>query len=142
MQDSAAIENLVRAAKAAAPIGAIVLIEPVSGTPSYPLKTAEDALAVIERVHHRGGVDNLRLLLDLYHLTVNGDDPDAVLDRRAGMIGHVQIADAPGRNEPGTGRIDFAHYLDKLRTAGYEGYVGLEYKPSTTSAASFDWMAR
>lgn len=142
VQDSAAIENLVRAAKAAAPIGAIVLIEPVSGTPSYPLKTAEDALAVIERVHHRGGVDNLRLLLDLYHLTVNGDDPDAVLDRRAGMIGHVQIADAPGRNEPGTGRIDFAHYLDKLRTAGYEGYVGLEYKPSTTSAASFDWMAR
>ncbi|QIZ34763.1 hydroxypyruvate isomerase family protein [Saccharopolyspora sp. ASAGF58] len=141
-QDDVAAESLVRAAKGTARIGGTVLIEPVSGTPAYPLKTAADALAVIDRGHNQGGVDNLRLLFDLYHLTVNGDDPDAVIDRHARSIGHVQIADAPGRNEPGTGKIDFGHYFDKLDSAGYTGHIGLEYKPSGASADSFGWIKR
>ncbi|MGP4015394.1 hydroxypyruvate isomerase family protein [Saccharopolyspora sp. 5N708] len=141
-QDRVATENLVRAAKGVARIDGIVLIEPVSGMPAYPLKTAADALAVIDRVHNEGGVDNLRLLYDLYHLTVNGDDPDVVLDRHARTIGHVQIADAPGRNEPGTGEIDFEHYFEKLDAVGYTGRIGLEYKPSGASADSFGWIKR
>lgn len=139
-QDDAAAESLIRAAKGTARIGGTVLIEPVSGTPAYPLKTAADALAVIDSVHNEGGVDNLRLLFDLYHLTVNGDDPDAVIDQHARSIGHVQIADAPGRNEPGTGEIDFGHYFDKLDAGGYTGHIGLEYKPSGASADSFGWL--
>ncbi|MEU6269667.1 hydroxypyruvate isomerase family protein [Saccharopolyspora shandongensis] len=141
-QDAVAVESLVRAAKGTERIGGVVLIEPVSGTPAYPLKTAADALAVIDRVHADGGVDNLRLLFDLYHLTVNGDDPNAVIDQHANAIGHVQIADAPGRNEPGTGEIDFEHYFGKLDAAGYTGHIGLEYKPSGASADSFGWIKR
>ena len=139
-QDAVATESLIGAAKAVGRIGGTVLIEPVSGMPAYPLKTAADALAVIDRVHNEGGVDNLRLLFDLYHLTVNGDDLDAVLDRHRGVIGHVQIADAPGRNEPGTGEIDFDHYLGRVRAGGYDGHVALEYKPSTTTTESFAWL--
>ncbi|WP_114451480.1 hydroxypyruvate isomerase family protein [Halopolyspora algeriensis] len=138
-QDAAATENLVHAAKAAARIDGTVLIEPVSGTPAYPLKRASDAFAVIDRVHSAGGVDNLRLLLDLYHLVTNGDDPDAVIDSRGGEVGHVQIADAPGRHEPGTGGIDFEHYFAKLRAAGYSGDIGLEYKASGATTDSFTW---
>ena len=138
-QDEVAVASLVRAAKATARIGGTVLVEPVSGVPEYPLKTADDAVAVIDRVH-REGVDNLRLLFDLYHLTVNGDDLDLALDRHADVIGHVQIADAPGRHEPGTGEIDFGHYLGKLRAVGYHGHIGLEYKPTGHSADSFGWI--
>ena len=52
----------------------------------------------------------------------------------------MQIADAPGRNEPGTGKLDLDRYLDRIAAAGYDGWVGLEYKPSATSADSFDWL--
>ncbi|MDR7302538.1 hydroxypyruvate isomerase family protein [Haloactinomyces albus] len=141
VQDATATENLVRAAQAAARIDGTVLIEPVSGTPSYPLKTASDAFTVIDRVHSEGNVDNLRLLFDLYHLVTNGDDPDAVIDSRGSEIGHVQIADAPGRNEPGTGRVDFEHYFGKLHAAGYRGDIGLEYKASGATTDSFGWIS-
>jgi len=139
-QDALAAEMLALAGGAAAKIGAVVLVEPVSGTPAYPLKLAEDAVAVIDRVRSESGVESLRLLADLYHMTVNGDDVGAALDRYAGQIGHVQIADAPGRGEPGTGSIDIAGYLDQLHRNGYRGYVGLEYK--ATRPDTFDWLPR
>ena len=84
-------------------------------------------------MQRESGADNLRLLFDLYHLAVNGDDVDAAIDAYADRIGHVQIADAPGRNEPGTGELDIAGHLAALAAAGYDGYVGLEYKPSGAS---------
>lgn len=140
-QDELAVQNLTTAAKSAAGIGATLLIEPVSGAPRYPLLTAADVVDVIERVE-AAGATNVALLADLYHLTVNGDDLDAVIDRYAARIGHVQIADAPGRHEPGTGRIDTDRYLRRLSDAGYTGWVGLEYNPSTTSERSFDWLPR
>ena len=62
--------------------------------------------------------------------------------RGAGRIGHVQIADAPGRNEPGTGKLDIDRYLDRIYATGYDGWVGLEYKPSGASADCFDWLPR
>jgi hydroxypyruvate isomerase len=141
-QDELARENIALAAKAASKIGATVLLEPLSAAPAYPLKTAAEALAVIQRVRTDAGVENVALLADLYHLAVNGDDPDEVISRHTGRIGHVQIADNPGRNEPGTGDLDIQGYLNRLADNGYEGYIGLEYKPSGASADSFDWLPR
>jgi hydroxypyruvate isomerase len=135
-QDELGAENLALAAKGAARIGGTVLIEPVSGAPAYPLLTAADALAVIDRA----GEPNVALLADLYHLTVNGDDVDKIIADHTDRIGHVQIADAPGRNEPGTGSLPLLAQLADLRAAGYDGWVGLEYKPSGASGDSFGWF--
>ena len=115
-----------------------MLVEPVSGAPRYPLLTAADALAAIDRAEVRS---NVALLLDVYHLAVNGDDVDAAIGT-SGRIGHVQIADAPGRNEPGTGELAIDDYLDRIAATGYDGWVGLEYKPSGASAEAFDWLPR
>ena len=139
-QDEAASANLALAAAAAQRIGAIVLIEPVSGAPRYPIKTAADAVGVIDRVRDEHGTTNLRLLADLYHLSVNGDDVRAAIGVHRDRIGHVQIADAPGRGEPGTGDLPLGSYLDDLLAGGYRGYIGLEYKP--TRSDTFDWLPR
>jgi hydroxypyruvate isomerase len=139
-QDELAVQNLAAAAKAVGNFGGLVLIEPVSGAPRYPILTAAEALGVLDRAH-RAGTDNLRFLCDLYHLATNDDDLDDAV-RNVGPIGHVQIADAPGRGEPGTGELDIDGYLTTLQTAGYAGYVGLEYKPTTTTEASLAWLPR
>lgn len=141
-QDDLAVENLAYAAAAAARIGGTVLVEPVSGPKPYPLRTAADACAVVDRVRDEGGVDNIALLCDLYHLSTNGDDLDTVVGEHAGRVGHVQIADAPGRHEPGTGTLDIDRHLTALQDHGYGGWVGLEYTPSGDSADSFDWLPR
>jgi hydroxypyruvate isomerase len=141
-QDALAVENLALAGRAARRIGGTVLIEPVSGAPRYPLRTAADAVGVIDRVAEETGVTNLGLLCDLYHLAVNGDDLDRAIETYGRRVAHVQIADAPGRNEPGTGELDLDRYLGELAAAGYDGWVGLEYKPSGASADSFGWLHR
>lgn len=141
-QDDLATENLALAAAAARRVGGTVLVEPVSGAPRYPVLTAADALGVIDRVLAETGATNVGLLADLYHLTVNGDDVDAVIAAHAARVAHVQIADAPGRNEPGTGTLDLSGQLGKLVAGGYAGWVGLEYKPSGASADSFEWLPR
>jgi hydroxypyruvate isomerase len=139
-QDDAAAENLAFASAAAGAIGATVLIEPVSGAPRYPIRTAADAVRVIDRVRDDHGGTNLRLLADFYHLFVNGDDVSAAIAHYGDRIGHVQVADAPGRGEPGTGEIPLDRYLRQLFAAGYTGYVGLEYKQ--TRPDTFDWLPR
>jgi hydroxypyruvate isomerase len=139
-QDDVACENLAFAGRAARRIEAIVLIEPVSGAPRYPLKTASDAIGVIDRARAEHGVSNLRLLADLYHLAVNGEDVGAAIRDYRDQVGHVQIADAPGRGEPGTGSLPLGSYLEQLFAAGYEGHIGLEYKP--TRESTFDWLPR
>ena len=137
-QDNVAAENLAYAAQMAQRIGATVLVEPVSGAPDYPLKTAADAIHAIDRVQEKYGAANLRLLADLYHLHVNGDDVGAAIRDYCSRIGHVQIADAPGRGEPGTGELPLDSYLQQLVDLGYTGYVGLEYK--ATRPDTFDWL--
>jgi hydroxypyruvate isomerase len=132
-QDELAAENLAIAARAAKRIDAVVLLEPVSGAPRYPLRTAADVLAAIDRA----GEDNIRLLLDVYHLAVNGDDVDAAID--GGRFGHVQIADAPGRHQPGTGELPIAGWLSKIAATGYDGRIALEYVPEGPSVDSFGW---
>jgi hydroxypyruvate isomerase len=141
-QDDLAVENLALAGRAAARIGGTVLVEPVSGAPRYPLLTASDAVGVIDRVARESGVTALGFLCDLYHLAVNGDDVDRAIDTYGERVAHVQIADAPGRHEPGTGELDLDGYLGKLAAAGYDGWVGLEYKPSGATEDSFAWLPR
>lgn len=137
VQDDVAAKNIAYAAQAAQRIGATVLIEPVSGAPLYPLKTAADAVGVIDRVNAEAGTTNLRLLADFYHLYVNNDDVVAAVQAHRDLIGHIQIADAPGRGEPGTGEVPLGEYFDVLGSE-YGGYIGLEYKPSR--ADTFDWL--
>jgi hydroxypyruvate isomerase len=95
---------------------------------------------VIDRVSRETGVQNLGFLADLYHLAVNADDLDAVIASHAQRIAHVQLADAPGRNEPGSGLLGIGGYLTRLAAVGYDGWVGLEYKPSGATADSFGWL--
>src|SRR5215213_7551983 len=123
-QDDLAVENLAIAGQAAARIGGTVLVEPVSGAPRYPLLTATDVVAVLDRVKRETGVGNLGFLCDLYHLAVNGDDLDQVTAAHGDQVAHVQIADAPGRHEPGTGSLDLDRHLGQLAAAGYRGWVG------------------
>jgi hydroxypyruvate isomerase len=141
-QDDLAVEQLAMAGRAAARVGGTVLVEPVSGAPRYPLRRAADAVAVIDRVAAETGVANLGLLCDLYHLAVNGDDLERVIATYGDRVAHVQIADAPGRHEPGTGTLDLDRYLARLAGAGYRGWVGLEYQPSRASVDSFAWLPR
>ncbi|HEY0470126.1 MAG TPA: TIM barrel protein [Kribbella sp.] len=141
-QDDLAAENLALAATAAGAFGGTVLVEPVSGADRYPLITAADVVNVITRVEGESGVTSLGLLADLYHLTVNGDDVSRAITTYADRIAHVQIADAPGRNEPGTGKIPIDQYFEELRAVGYDGWIGLEYKPSAATRESFDWIHR
>jgi hydroxypyruvate isomerase len=135
-QDDLATENLLLAAQAAAAIGGTVLLEPISGPKPYPLRTADDVAAVLDRVP----ASNTGFLCDLFHLANNGDDIDAALAAYANRIAHVQIADHPGRGEPGTGTLDLQRYLNTIEANGYSGYVGLEYIPTTTTIDSLRWL--
>ena len=137
-QDELAAANLARAGRAAAAVGAVVLVEPLSGAPEHPLRTVADAVAVLDRVRDEHGVAALRVVADLYHLAVNGDDVDAAIIAYADRIGHVQIADAPGRGEPGTGEVPLGAQLDRLVRHGYAGRVALEYR--ATGADPFAWL--
>ena len=121
-------------------IGGTVLLEPVSGAPRYPLLTAEDALEVIARVKQETGAENIKLLADFYHLSVNGDDVAAVIEKHAKDFGHIQIADNPGRGAPGTGSFPSANGSPAAAQLGYEGYIGLEYKEPAETA--FAWAIR
>ncbi len=140
-QDDLALENIALAAKAAARIGSCVLIEPVSGPKPYPLRTADDAVAVVQRARAAGAA-NVGFLCDLYHLAGNGDDLDAAIAAHTGVTAHVQIADAPGRGEPGSGELELDRYLTALQDDGYRGWVSLEYKPTGTTEASLAWLPR
>ncbi|MFE0156407.1 hydroxypyruvate isomerase family protein [Nonomuraea sp. NPDC059007] len=133
LQDETALANLALANEV---VDGVVLIEALSGAPAYPLKTAAEALAVV------AAVPGLKLLADLYHLAVNGDDVDALLSGDGcgpDRIGHVQIADAPGRGAPGTGDLPLAAWLTELGRTGYDGWIGLEYK-ATPGEDPFAWL--
>jgi hydroxypyruvate isomerase len=142
LQDETAAESLALATEATARIGATVLIEPLSGPKPYPLRTADQAVAVVDAVVAATGATNIGLLCDLYHLASNGEDLDSVIARHAAKVRHVQIADVPGRGEPGSGGLDLARHLATLRHHGYDGRVALEYRPTTTTEESLAWLRR
>jgi hydroxypyruvate isomerase len=144
-QDALALENLALAARAADRIGAILLVEALNKaeSPRYPLVSAPAAVGVVDQVNEATGLGNARFLMDLYHLSMNGEDLPSVIERYAAKTGHVQIADNPGRGAPGTGELPLEDLLDQVRKAGYDGRVGLEYKPGDRpSAEAFDWLPR
>lgn len=140
-QDALARENLGLAADAAARTNATVLIEAVSGPMPYPLGTADEAVRVVEMVR-AAGHPNVGLLMDLFHLANNGDDLDGAIARHTGVTAHVQIADHPGRGEPGSGSLDLDRHLADLTARGYQGWVSLEYKPTTDTENSLAWLPR
>ncbi|MFG2536141.1 TIM barrel protein [Streptomyces sp. NPDC048511] len=143
VQDELALENLVLAARAAHRIGATLLIETLNApeSPLYPLVSAPAGIEVVDRVNEATGLGNATFLLDLYHLSMNGEDLSQVIKTYAAKTGHVQIADNPGRGAPGTGSLPLERLLDELTEAGYAGRVGLEYKPGDRpSAEAFDWL--
>ncbi|MFE9571287.1 TIM barrel protein [Streptomyces sp. NPDC006692] len=144
VQDSLALENLVLAARAADRVGAILLVETLNKpeSPLYPLVSAPSAIEVIDKVNAATGLGNAKFLLDIYHLSMNGETPEdiaEVIKAYADKTGHVQIADNPGRGAPGTGSLPLEELLDQLKKAGYAGWVGLEYK-APDAAASFEWL--
>lgn len=141
-QDALALENLQLAARAAHRIGATLLVEALNApeSPKCPIVSAPKAIEVVDKVNEATGLGNAKFLMDLYHLSMNGEDLHEVIDRYTAKTGHVQIADNPGRGYPGTGELDFTDLLDRLGKAGYDGWIGLEYKPTGPSASSFEWL--
>ncbi|MER5945761.1 TIM barrel protein [Streptomyces sp. NPDC001904] len=144
-QDALALENLVLAARAADRVGAVLLIEALNApeSPKCPIVSAPKAIEIVDKVNAATGLGNAKFLMDLYHLSMNGEDLPQVISAYADRTAHVQIADNPGRGAPGTGSLPLEELLDQLKKAGYEGYVGLEYKPGDRpSAEAFDWLPR
>lgn len=133
--------NLRRTAEAFAPLGIQVLAEAINpiDMPGFLVNTPEDLLALIAAVDH----SNFAAQLDFYHMARQGLDLPASIAALAGHIGHVQFADCPERGAPGTGTVDFAAALTALDEAGYDGWLGAEYRPGEGgTAASLDWLAQ
>lgn len=132
------IENLKFAASALKAAGIRLLIEPINtrDIPGFFLTNTKQAHDLIQEV----GSDNLMIQHDLYHMQIMEGDLAPTLTKYLPHIGHIQIADNPGRHEPGTGEINYPFLLAHLDRSGYTGHIGLEYKPSTTTLESFGWL--
>jgi hydroxypyruvate isomerase len=132
------IENLRYAAPRCADAGIKLLIEPINlrDIPNFFLSTTAHAERILERVAH----DNLYIQYDFYHMQVMQGDLVPTFERLRDRIAHVQVADNPGRNEPGTGEINYRYVFTALDRLGYDGYVGCEYKPKTTTSEGLGWM--
>lgn len=141
-QAATAATAIRSAAEAVASIGGTVLLEPLAEglNGRYPLLTADDVLKVLDGPLH--DVPNVSLLFDTFHLGSNGVDIVSTASALGGCIAHVQIADSPGRGEPGSGKLPIDSALDALLAAGYHGLVACEYKPTTDTASSLAWISR
>ncbi len=132
-------ENVAWAADKAAERGVEIQVEAVNTFENGPflLYTTKDMVEFVASV----GRGNVKSQYDVYHMQRMEGNLVANLREHIGGIGHVQIADSPGRNEPGTGEINYEYVLGELEALGYEGYVGLEYNPSDgDTLASFGWL--
>ena len=132
------VENLKYAAARAANAGVKLLIEPINlrDIPGFFLSTTAHAERILDRV----GSDNLYIQYDFYHMQIMQGDLIPTFTRLQEKIAHVQIADNPGRNEPGTGEINFGFILSELDRLGYDGWVGCEYKPKPGTSEGLGWM--
>jgi hydroxypyruvate isomerase len=128
--------------RAAAPLveqaGLTLMVESINGVdmPGYLLDTVNRAAELV----HSAGSGAVRLQLDQYHVAMSGGDAIEALRRYAPLVAHVQIADVPGRHQPGTGTQPIEAFLDELDRIGYDGYVGLEYRPLGTTEESLSWL--
>lgn len=134
------VANLTIACELAARHGITILIEPLNSrdAPGYFLQTTAQAKAVIEHVAH----GNLKLMFDCYHVQIMEGDLCKRLESTLSLIGHVQIAAVPDRQEPDHGEIDYSFVLKYLASLGYDQPIGAEYKPSSTTDAGLGWMTR
>lgn len=132
--------NLAWAAEATGKQGVTLCVEPLNAidTPDFLVPTSTQMLALIEEIGH----PNLRLQYDFYHQQRMEGNLTAFFADHIGQIGHIQIADSPDRHEPGTGEINYDYVFERLDALGYDGWVALEYKPSTSTEASFGWLKR
>ncbi|NTE65136.1 hydroxypyruvate isomerase [Agrobacterium tumefaciens] len=132
------VDNLRYAAPRLADAGIMLLLEPINSRdiPNFLINTTND----YERIAQRVGQDNLYLQYDFYHMQVMQGDLLSTFERLKAHIAHVQVADNPGRNEPGTGEINYTNIFSTLDAAGYSGWVGAEYKPRTATSAGLGWF--
>lgn len=134
------VENLKFAADRLGNAGIRLLIEPINDRidmPGFFLTTSRQALEIMETV----GSPNLFLQYDIYHMHVMEGDLARTIEANLDRIAHVQIADYPGRHEPGTGEVDFPFLFDHLDRLGYAGWVGAEYRPKGGTAEGLGWLA-
>ena len=131
-------EQLAFAADAAAEQGVTIMIEPINGRdmPGYFLDDFDRAAGLIEDI----GRPNVRLQFDIYHRQILHGDVLTGLKSLMPLIGHVQIASVPARNEPGTGELDDCRILRTLDELGYEGFVGCEYRPAAGTLDGLGWL--
>ncbi|HSV36837.1 MAG TPA: hydroxypyruvate isomerase [Ramlibacter sp.] len=131
------VGNLRFAAAALNQVGIRLLIEPINSfdIPGFFLTRTDQALAILEEV----GSDNLLVQYDIYHAQRMEGELGATLTNHLERIGHIQLADNPGRNEPGTGEINYAWLFRHIDALGYQGTIGCEYKPRTTTAQGLAW---
>jgi hydroxypyruvate isomerase len=135
-----AVSNLKELATTARSEGITLMVEPINDHdwPGYAIPAIADALAVVRTVDH----PNVGLQFDTYHIATKGDDIFACLGESIESIRHVQIADAPGRHQPGTGTLPLGRFLIRLDDLGYNGAVGLEYTPDGNTDAALAWLDR
>ncbi|CAD5262219.1 MULTISPECIES: hydroxypyruvate isomerase [Halomonadaceae] len=135
---STLIENLRYAAEKLKSVGVLLLAEPINtrDIPGFFLNRTEQALALFDEI----GSDNLKLQYDIYHMQIMEGDLAPTIEKHLGCIAHVQLADNPGRHEPGTGEINYPFLFSQLDRLGYDGWVGCEYKPKTSTSEGLVWL--
>lgn len=133
------VDNLKYAAPKLKAAGIKLLIEPINtfDIPGFFLNRTQQALDIIAAV----GSDNLFVQYDIYHMQRMEGELAKTIEKHLGSIGHLQLADNPGRNEPGTGEINYPFLFAFLDRSGYQGWIGCEYKPATTTTAGLGWAA-
>jgi hydroxypyruvate isomerase len=133
------VQNLRYAAPRLQSAGLRLLIEPINtrDLPGFFLSGTAQAIEIIDAV----GSDNLQLQYDIYHMQIMEGDVAATIERLLPRIGHMQLADVPGRHEPGTGAIDFPPLLAQIDRLGYLGWIGCEYVPAAKTADGLRWAA-
>ena len=131
------VANVAWAAERTSAAGLHLVLEPINhrDMPGYVLNTTTQAAGIIEAL----GQDRVGLQFDLYHCQVTEGDLTRRMEALMPIIAHVQIADVPGRNEPGTGEINWANILPRLDSLGYAGWVGCEYRPAGATMAGLGW---
>jgi hydroxypyruvate isomerase len=134
------VGNLSFAAAALKEAGIRLLIEPINhfDIPGFFLTRTDQALAILDEV----GSDNVFLQYDIYHAQRMEGELAATLQKNLARIGHIQLADNPGRNEPGTGEINYPWLFRHIDAIGYSGTIGCEYKPKTTTVEGLGWRKK
>ena len=133
------VANLQYAANALKQARIKLLIEPINtyDIPGFYLSRTQQAIDILDEV----GADNAFVQYDLYHAQRMEGELAATVQKHLARIGHIQLADNPGRNEPGTGEINYPFLFAHLDRIGYEGWIGCEYKPAGATEAGLGWRA-